>query len=256
MLEVRRLSGGYAGHPVLHDVSLTAESGRITVIAGPNGCGKSTLLKSIAGIIPYESGDLLINGESLCGLSSQEQAQRIAYLPQDRYIPDTTVFRLVLHGRFPYLGYPRRYRPEDLEIARNALARIGIESLAERPLNTLSGGMRQKVYIAMALAQDAPVIMMDEPNSFLDISHQLQLAAYLRVLASEGKTLLLVLHDLSMALRLADHLVLLKDGCVLSQGSPEQLYLSGDIETAFQVGIRRFQTPGGWHYYYEPIERE
>ncbi|MBQ2956538.1 MAG: ABC transporter ATP-binding protein [Clostridia bacterium] len=255
MLEIRNLSAGYSSVPVLHDISLSIPSGKITVIVGPNGCGKSTLLKALVGIIPCMSGEVLLGGEHLHRLTTQEQAKRIAYLPQDRRIPDTTVMRLVLHGRFPYLGYPRRYRHEDVQTALSALRRMGIDTLAEQPLNTLSGGMRQKAYIAMALAQAAPVILMDEPNAFLDISHQLQLSNQVRELAEDGKTVILVLHDLAMALKLADHLVVIKDGRVLHHGSPDEALRSGSLSGAFNVKIHPIQTPDGRQYYFTPLER-
>ena len=156
----------------------------------------------------------------------------------------------MLHGRFPYLSYPRRYRQEDHRIAAAAMEKMGVTELADRSLSTLSGGQRQKVYIAMALAQDTPVMLLDEPNSFLDISHQLQLMDQAKALAAEGKTVVLVLHDLSLALEYADSLAVLSGGTCLLQGSPEEVFLSGCLERAFGVRIQRTQTPDGWKYYY------
>ena len=249
MLEIQNLSAGYSGNSVLTNVSLTLPGGAVTAILGPNGCGKSTLLKALAGILPA-TGAVLLDGQELLTLSSRELAKKVAFLPQNRPVPEISVKKLVLHGRFPYLSYPRRYRPEDHAIARAALVKMGIEDLADRSLSTLSGGQRQKVYIAMALAQDTPVVLLDEPNSFLDIVHQLQLMEQAKALAAAGKTVVMVLHDLSMALEYADHLAVFTKGNDLFQGSPEEVFLSGSLEAAFGVPIGRTQTPDGWKYYF------
>ena len=248
MLEIRNLSAGYPGNPVLRDVTLSIPQGAVTVIVGPNGCGKSTLLKALAGILPA-TGSVTLKGEQLLSLDSRELAKRVAFLPQSRPVPEITVDSLVLHGRFPYLSYPRRYRQEDRAIARGAMEKMGVSHLADRSLTTLSGGQRQKVYIAMALAQNTPVVLLDEPNSFLDIRHQLQLTQQAKALAAEGKTVVLVLHDLSMAMDCADSLAVFSGGRCLFQGSPEDAFLSGCLETSFGVKPRRAKTPDGWKYY-------
>ena len=255
MLEIRNLRAGYPGHPVLRDISLTIPGGAVTVIAGPNGCGKSTLLKALAGILPA-AGAIRLEGLNLSELSGRELAKKVAYLPQNRPVPEITVKNLVLHGRFPYLSYPRRYRREDLQMAEAAMEKMSVAHLADRSLTTLSGGQRQKVYIAMALAQDTPVILLDEPNTFLDIAHQLQLMERARSLAKEGKTVVLVLHDLSMALDCADSLAVLSEGSCLFQGSPEDAFLSGCLEDAFRVRIHRVQTPEQWKYYFSDKKYE
>lgn len=248
MLEIRNFSTGYPGNPVLSEISLSIPGSAITVIVGSNGCGKSTLLKALAGILPA-SGSVTLDGRDLLALTGRERAKKVAFLPQNRAVPEITVKNLVLHGRFPYLSYPRRYRAEDHRIAEEALAAMGISELAGRSLTMLSGGQRQKAYIAMALAQDTPVVLLDEPNTYLDIAHQLQLMEYARVLAKAGKTVVLVLHDLPMALSCADSLAVLSEGKLLLQGSPEEVFLSGCLEEAFGVDVRRVQTPAGWKYY-------
>ena len=248
MLEIRNLSAGYPGNPVLKSISLSLAAGSVTVIAGPNGCGKSTLLKALTGILPA-TGSAALDGQELLTLSSRELAKKVAFLPQNRPVPEITVKNLVLHGRFPYLSYPRRYRQEDIAIAQAAMEKMGVADLADRSLTTLSGGQRQKVYIAMALAQDTPVVLLDEPNTFLDIAHQLQLMEQAEALAAEGKTVVLVLHDLSMAMDCADSLAVFSEGTCLFQGSPEEAYLSGCLEQAFGIRVRRVHTPEGWKYY-------
>ena len=249
MLEIRNLCAGYPGNPVLENISLTIPHGAVIVIAGPNGCGKSTLLKALAGVLPA-AGSAVLDGQELLTLTGRELARKVAFLPQNRQIPEITVENLVLHGRFPYLSYPRRYRPEDRRIAREAMARMGIEALADRNILTLSGGQRQKVYIAMALAQDTPVVLMDEPNSFLDIAHQLQLMKQARALAEEGKAVVLVLHDLSLALEYADFLAVLCEGRCIFRGSPEDAFLEGSLSSAFGVNLKRMETSEGWKYYF------
>ena len=250
MLEIRNLSAGYSGRPVLQNICFNAPSGQITALLGPNGCGKSTLLRALCGILPIQAGDVRLDGISLPVMSPSRQAQHVSFLPQERPMPDCTVRRLALHGRFPYLSYPRRYRPCDQEIARTAMAQMGIADLAERPLASLSGGQRQKVYIAMALAQDTPVVLLDEPTTFLDVSHQLQLMDQARLLADRGKAVVLVLHDLTMALEWADRLVVMGEGTVLTQGTPEEVFQSGCLSQAFGVTVNRMETEQGWKYYY------
>ncbi len=249
MFEIRDLSAGYPGNPVLRDISLEIPAGAVTVIAGPNGCGKSTLLKALAGILPA-TGSVKLEGRELLTLPSRQRAQQVAYLPQNRQVPEITVKSLVLHGRFPYLSYPRRYRQEDLRMTEMAMEKMGIAHLAERNVTTLSGGQRQKVYIAMALAQDTPVVLMDEPNAFLDIAHQLQLMEQAKALAEAGKTVVMVLHDLSLALEYADALAVLSEGVCRFLGSPGEVFLSGCLDAAFGVEVRRISTPEGWKYVY------
>ena len=249
MLEIRNLSAGYPGNPVLRDICLTIPGGAVTVIAGPNGCGKSTLLKALTGILPA-AGSVTLEGQELLTLDRRELARKVAFLPQNRPVPEITVKNLVLHGRFPYLSYPRRYRKEDLAMAGTAMAQMGISDLADRNLSTLSGGQRQKAYIAMALAQDTPVMLLDEPNTFLDIAHQLQLMEQAKALAAAGKTVVLVLHDLSLALEYADSLAILSEGTCLIQGKPEEVFLSGQLERAFGIRVQRMHTPDGWKYYF------
>ena len=250
MLDIRNLSAGYPGNPVLRDISLSIPEGAVTVIIGPNGSGKSTLLKALAGILPA-SGSVRLEGLELLELSGRELAKKVAFLPQNRAVPEITAKNLVLHGRFPYLSYPRRYRPEDHKAAEAAMAKMGISDLADRSLATLSGGQRQKVYIAMALAQDTPVVLLDEPNTFLDISHQLQMMDQAKALAADGKTVVLVLHDLAMALECGDSLVILSRGQCLFQGSAEETFRSGCLDRAFRVAVKRFRTEAGWKYYYD-----
>lgn len=251
MIKASGLSSGYPGKTVLSSVDITIPAGKVTMIVGPNGCGKSTLLKTLCGLLPVQSGEIQLSGRNINEYSPKLLAQQLAYLPQSRPIPDITVERMVLHGRFPYLSYPRRYRTQDLQIARGAMERMGILELAQTPLPALSGGQRQKVYIAMALAQDTPIVLLDEPTTYLDVSHQLQMMEHARFLCREGKTVVMVLHDLSMALQVADQLIVMDRGRIVQQGRPEEIFTSQCLDAVFGVSFGRVQTKSGWHYYYE-----
>jgi len=251
MLEIKKLSVGYADKTIVHNADIMVPEGKVTVLFGPNGCGKSTLLKSLCGILPANAGEVLLGGESLLMLQSKELAKKIAYLAQNRQIPDITVRRLVLHGRFPYLSYPRHYRPQDDAAAENAMEQMGIAELADTPLEQLSGGQRQKVYIAMALAQDTPIILLDEPTTYLDMKHQLRMMGQAKELASNGKTVLMVVHDLDQAMNVADYVVLLENGKVVVQGNPEKVYESKRLAEVFGVEIHRVKTDKGWRYFCE-----
>lgn len=249
MIELFGLRAGYPGKTILHDLSLTFPSGELTVIAGPNGCGKSTLLKTICGILPPTAGEVRLDGVPFPALP--HPARQIAYLPQHRPTPDITALRLVLHGRFPYLSFPRRYGKRDMELARAALERMGLSGAADTPVAALSGGMRQKVYLAMILAQDTPLVLLDEPTTYLDPAHQLQTMAHARALCADGKTVVMVLHDLPLALRQADRVAVLDGGRAACTGTPEEVFQSGLLDRVFGLSVRRVMTPGGWQYYYE-----
>ncbi|MCI9300722.1 ABC transporter ATP-binding protein [uncultured Oscillibacter sp.] len=247
MLEAKNLSAGYPGRAVLAGVSLAARPGRVLALLGPNGCGKSTLLRTMAGLLPPLGGEVLLDGRR--DYSPRQAAQRVAYLPQSRTAPNITVRRLVLHGRFPYLSYPRRYGREDYEAVDRALAAADALDLADRPLPELSGGQRQKAYLAMALAQETEAILMDEPTTFLDIRHQLEVLALVRRLAEEGRGVVLALHDLCLALTAADDVAVLGEGRLLALGGPEAVYQSKVLERVMGVRLDRSEGPGGRRYF-------
>lgn len=247
MLEARNLSAGYPGRAVLAGVSLAARPGRVLALLGPNGCGKSTLLRTMAGLLPPLGGEVLLDGRR--DYSPRQAAQRVAYLPQSRTAPNITVRRLVLHGRFPYLSYPRRYGREDYEAVDRALVAADALDLADRPLPELSGGQRQKAYLAMALAQETEAILMDEPTTFLDIRHQLEVLALVRRLAEEGRGVVLALHDLCLALTAADDVAVLGEGRLLALGGPEAIYQSKVLERVMGVRLDRSEGPGGRRYF-------
>ena len=251
MIELQHISAGYGNRQVLNDISLTFADGEITTLLGPNGCGKSTLLRTIAGLQPPQGGQILIDNTFLTHLTSRQTAQKITYLPQSRNVPNITAERMVLHGRFPYLSYPRRYRAEDQQIARNALSQMGMESLADSSVQQLSGGQRQKVYLAMALAQDTQNILMDEPTTFLDVRCQMETMALAQRLAAEGRAVVMVLHDLPLALRSSHRLAVLEGGVLRFWGTAEELCAVDILEQVFHVRLGRIQGKSGWLYYYD-----
>lgn len=239
MIAIKDLYSGYGDDDILKGVSLNILNNKLTVIAGPNGCGKSTLLKTISGIIKKTSGSIFIDDIDLSNISPLDRAKRIAYLSQNRSVPDIAVKNLVLHGRFPYLSYPRRYRAEDREAVDIALERMGIEGLRDKMVSELSGGERQKVYIAMALAQGSDYLLLDEPTTFLDISHQFQLLDLAKELCSENKSVVMVLHNLESALSIADSFILMDKGRLLFEGSVDDVYSSKLIDKVFNVEIKK-----------------
>ena len=251
MVKVTGLCAGYDNREVLHDVSLEFLPGRVTTIIGENGCGKSTLLKAIAGQIDISGGNVMIGDRDRTKMNIREVARTVAYLAQSKTTPDITVGRMVLHGRFPYLTYPRRYSKRDLEIAREAMKIMGITELRDMTLSQLSGGMRQKVYIAMALAQQSPVILMDEPTTFLDITQQLLFTESARDLAKDNKTVIMVLHDLLLALKWSDEIVVMHEGKAIFNGTPEEVIASGTIEKVYGVVVKSVSEKDKVNYYYD-----
>ena len=250
MIELQKISVAYGRNFVLQDLSVAFERGRVTSIIGRNGCGKSTLIKTMAGILSPAEGVIKLDGVSIEALGRNKRAQRIAYLAQARSAPDLTAGELVLHGRYPYLSPLGRYTQTDREIANAAMAEMGIEALAERPLSSLSGGMRQKAYIAMALAQDTDYILLDEPATYLDISNQLELMQILCRLADKGKGIVAVTHDLPMAFGFSDAIAVLDKGKIALCDTPEAVSGSKLLESVFGVSLTRLVPSGQYGYHF------
>lgn len=250
MMELRQLRAGYGEHMVLDGIDLALRPGEVLALLGPNGSGKSTLIRAALGLLPLTGGQVLIDGADAAALSPRQRAQKAAYLPQTRPVPNITALRMVLHGRFPHLTYPRRFRQEDYAAAMAALEQADAACLARRPMPELSGGQRQRVYLAMALAQDAPTLFLDEPTAFLDVSHQLEVGRLAGQLARQGKAVVLVLHDLPLALSTADRLAVLDGGRLLAVDGPEALCADGILNSVFGIELGRVMTDRGWRYYY------
>ena len=222
MLQAEHLWAGYGHRVVVEDFSCAFRPGEVTVLLGRNGCGKSTFL----------------DGQDMAAYRPARRAQLLATLPQGRDVPDITARRLVLHGRFPYLAYPRRYGPAEQALAEAALARVGIPDLADRPLKRLSGGQRQKVYLAMLLCQDSPVMLLDEPTTYLDIGCQLETWQLCRDLAAQGRTVVAVSHDIGQSLRYGHRVLLVEQGRLRMDAGPQEAAASGELERVFGVRIR------------------
>ena len=248
MLELKNISAGYGKRPVLSDVTASFKKGKLTSIVGLNGSGKSTLLKAMIGILPLCAGSILIDGEDIAGMQRNGIAKKAAYLSQGKNTPDMTVGQMVLHGRFPYLSYPRRYKDEDAHVAEEAMRSVGIYDLRDKPLSDLSGGMKQNAYIAMALAQNTDYILLDEPTTYLDIPHQLALMELLRELSGGGKSIITVMHDLPLAFEFSDEIAVIENGSIKIQSDPASISESDVIREVF--GIRLNRLPGTQKYYY------
>ncbi len=236
MIEIKDVSAGYGNKIINQNISCRFKENTFTAIIGKNGCGKTTLVKSILGLSHIQSGEIIIDGTSQRDLSAGDLAKYIAYLPQNRNTPDITVERMILHGRFPYLSYPRRYSKKDYEMVDNVINKLDIEELRGKLVSKLSGGERQKVYIAMALAQNTKVLILDEPSTYLDITYQLELMRLLDIIKEEGKTIIAVLHDINAALQHADNILIMDSGRIVEYGNPNEIYDSRIIDTIF--GIR------------------
>lgn len=245
MIDVKNLCAGYDNEEKLHGVSCKFKKGEITVLIGPNGCGKSTLLKAISGVLRYESGSVVLDGVSTKEFKGSALAKKLAYLPQNRNIPSISAQRMVLHGRFPYLSYPRRYRKEDYEIARNAMEQTGTAQYADVNICNLSGGERQKVYLAMALAQNTPVVLLDEPTTYLDIYQQLDVLHMVQMLKEQGKTVIMVLHDLNLALQCADRIVVMQQGEIVTTDKPDTIVEKDIFQRVFNVTATACKTQDG-----------
>ena len=235
MLELRALCAGYHDRPVLRDVDLVFRPGKVLALLGPNGCGKSTLLRTAAGLLPSQGGTVLLDGVPLTSCPPRLIAQKAAYLPQSRTVPAITAERMVLHGRFPYLSYPRQYSAADRALARQALEWVDAGDLADRLLPELSGGQRQKVYLAMALAQDTETVLMDEPTTYLDVSAQFAVMDILQRMSRSGKCVIAVLHDLSLALQFCDEIVVMDKGEICAAAAPEELARRGVLDRVFHM---------------------
>ena len=219
--------------------------GTITTIIGPNGCGKSTLLRALCRLIEPRAGQITLNDQPLAGMGRRQLARRLGFLPQVSTVPPgIRVRELVSRGRFPYQGFLRQWSHEDEAAVARALAETGLTDSADRLVDQLSGGQRQRVWIALVLAQDTEVLMLDEPTTYLDIAHQLEVLELCRRLNGElGKSLVMVLHDLNLAARYSHHLIAMKQGRIVATGSPADLLTPPRIEEVFGIQARVMRDP-------------
>jgi iron complex transport system ATP-binding protein len=239
------LSLGYAGTPVVHDLDLRVPDGKVTVIVGANACGKSTLLRGLARLLRPRSGAVLLDGEAIHRRPTRQVARVLGLLPQDPVAPEgVTVVDLVGRGRHPHHGPFRRWTSADDEAVAEALALTDTVALADRVVDELSGGQRQRVWIAMALAQGTDLLLLDEPTTYLDVAHQVEMLDLLADLnARRGTTIVMVLHDLNLSARYADHLVALRGGRVVAEGSPRQVVTEEVVREVFGLDNRVIDDP-------------
>lgn len=232
------------GKTLLDGVDLQAERGQLVGLIGPNGAGKTTLLRTISGILRYRQGSVHLEGSDMMALSPKDVAATLALVPQIApYTYGFTSMELVLMGRYPHLGRFQIEGREDDRIAREAMRLTEIEQFADRTLDTLSGGERQRVFVARALAQQPRILLMDEPTANLDVLHQLKVLDLVRQLVDDGLTAVAAIHDLNMAARYCDKLVLLNGGQVLAEGSPSEVLTPETIESAFGVKSAVYPDP-------------
>jgi len=236
-LAARGLSAGYPGRRVIENLDLEFAPGRITMIIGANACGKSTLLSVLARVIPPLGGTVELDGADVGTMPRRAFAQKVGLLPQHPTAPDgLTVAELVSRGRHPHRGIFQRWSAADTARVEDAMAKTGVSVLAERPVGDLSGGQRQRVWIAMALAQEPQVLLLDEPTTFLDLSHQIEVLDLLRDLnRQDGTTIVVVLHELNLAARYADDLVVMSHGRIVAHGSAADVLTSEVVAQAFDL---------------------
>ena len=235
-LGTRGLSLAYDDRVVVEDLTLDIPPRAFTLIVGPNACGKSTLLRALARILPPRTGEVVLDGRSIHTLPVKQVARRLGLLPQSAIVPETiTVRDLVGRGRFPHQSFLRQWSEADRLAVEKALAATEVTELADRAVDELSGGQRQRAWLAMVLAQQTPLLLLDEPTTFLDITHQLDVLDLCADLRDDGYTVVVVLHDLNHACRYADHLVCLKDGEVVAAGPPAEVVTPELVETVFDL---------------------
>lgn len=236
-LEAKGLGLSYGGDFIFENLDLTVPIGKITVFIGSNGCGKSTLLRSMARLLKPQRGSVVLNGADIASMSTKDVARKLAILPQGPTAPEgLTVMQLVKQGRYPYQSWLRQWSREDEEAVTAALESTGLTELADRTVDSLSGGQRQRAWIAMTLAQETPLILLDEPTTYLDLTHQIEVLDLLYDLnAKEQRTIVMVLHDINLACRYADHIVAIRDGSIKAEGKPEDIINSELMQTVFQL---------------------
>ncbi len=244
-LVVSRLSAGYHDRLVIDGLDLTVPPGRITAIVGANACGKSTLLRSMSRLLRPRGGEVLLDGKAIHSMPAKRLAQTLGLLPQAPIAPDgITVSDLVGRGRHPHQKLLARWTREDDEAVAEALEATGTLDLADRPVDELSGGQRQRVWVAMALAQRTSILLLDEPTTFLDVSHQVEVLDLLTDLnRSRGTTIVMVLHDLNMAARYADHLIAMVGGCIHAAGVPDEVLVPEVVKAVFGLESRVMTDP-------------
>ena len=231
------LTLAYDQNVIIRKLGVTIPEGKITALVGPNGCGKSTLLRALARLLKPKGGSVYLDGEAISTLSTKAVAKKLGILPQGPAAPEgLTVRELVAQGRYPHQGFFQGWSRKDEEALVWALETTRMSDLADRPLDALSGGQKQRAWIAMTLAQETPILLLDEPTTFLDMAHQVEVLSLLDELnAREGHTVVMVLHDVNQACRYAHHLIALKAGEIIDQGSPDEVIGETLLRKVFEL---------------------
>ncbi|WP_337098238.1 ABC transporter ATP-binding protein [Paenibacillus sp. YIM B09110] len=236
-IQAKNLTLAYGQKPIFSELDLVIPKGKITVFIGSNGCGKSTLLRSLARLLKPQGGAILLDGSEIAKLSSKEVARRLAILPQGPIAPEgLTVHQLVKQGRYPYQSWLQQWSHEDEKLVKRALDETHMGEFSSRSVDSLSGGQRQRAWIAMTLAQNTQTILLDEPTTYLDMTHQIEILDLLFDLNErEQRTIVMVLHDINLACRYAHHIVAVKDGGIHAQGEPEAIMNEQLIQDVFEL---------------------
>lgn len=244
-LEAKGLSLSYGTVPIFKDLSVNIPKGEITVLIGSNGCGKSTLLRSLARLLNPQKGTIVLDGHELAKLPTKEIAKRLAILPQGPSAPEgLTVLQLVKQGRYPYQSWLQQWSQEDERMVRMALEETGMTEYSERTVDSLSGGQRQRAWIAMTLAQGTDTVLLDEPTTYLDLTHQVEVLDLLYELnEKESRTVVMVLHDINLACRYAHNMIAVKNGAIWAQGKPEDIVTEAMIKGVFDLDCQVLKDP-------------
>lgn len=237
ILEVKNISLSYQKDPIVKELDVSFMKGKISVIIGPNGCGKSTLLKGISRLLKKETGSIILNDTNMDELSNKEIAKQLAFLPQSATAPeDVTVRDVVELGRYPYRKVLQKVSQEEKIIVDEVLQQTGLFHLRDENINNLSGGQKQRVWIAMALAQKTEIILLDEPTTYLDLGHQIEVLNLLKELnETTGQTIIMVLHDLNLASRFSDYMIGMKNGRVVYEGVPTEMMTPTILKDLFGI---------------------
>ncbi|APY85992.1 MULTISPECIES: ABC transporter ATP-binding protein [Streptomyces] len=247
---------GYGGRTVIDGLDVKIPPGVITTIIGPNGCGKSTLLRTLTRLLKPTAGTVVLDGEDIGRLKTRTVAKKLGLLPQAPVAPDgLTVADLVARGRHPHQSWLRQWSSDDADVVEKALAMTGVADLADRPVDSLSGGQRQRVWISMTLAQGTDLLLLDEPTTYLDLAHAIDVLDLVDDLHESGRTVVMVLHDLNLATRYSDNLVVMRDGAILAQGHPRDVITAELLEEAFGLRARVVDDPVGDRPLIVPIGR-
>ena len=255
-LAARGVTVGYGARPVIDGLDVSVPPGVITTIIGPNGCGKSTLLRTLSRLLKPTGGTVVLDGEDIGTLRTRDVAKKLGLLPQAPVAPDgLTVSDLVARGRHPHQSWLRQWSSDDADVVRRALAMTGVADLADRPVDSLSGGQRQRVWISMTLAQGTDLLLLDEPTTYLDLAHAVDVLDLVDDLHESGRTVVMVLHDLNLATRYSDHLVVMRDGAVHAHGHPPEVVTADQLHEAFGLRARVIDDPVGDRPLIVPIGR-